>query len=119
MVRSDETKSEAGSVVRGPLLAKPSRHPFLDLFLAQYLSLGDLSPPALDLLPDVEVVLDILEGGLVWEVIEQFPYLLLGCLHGLLLSLSGGQPERWPPFEIEVEPPDEVHMLREGGENVL
>src|SRR5262245_55153204 len=64
------------------LLPDPSSHPALDLGLRNDTPVRLILKTLPDLLADIDVVLDVLEGGVLRKLVEQVAHLLLRRLHG-------------------------------------
>jgi len=67
-------------------LSEPLGHPLLDLFLGERPVCLDILEPTLNLLAPVDVVLDILERGIVRQLVKQFSDFVLVGAHNVLLA---------------------------------
>src|SRR2546422_6861580 len=67
------------------LLLEPPCHPPLSFLLGNHLSTLSGIKPFLDLLTNINVVLNIIERGVIWKLFKKVANLLLGCLHSSYL----------------------------------
>jgi hypothetical protein len=75
-------RSDLQARLRSKLLAKPLGHPSFGLFLIDDAPGFDVAQPVLDLLADVDVVLDVLQRGILGQVVKDLADSLFRALHG-------------------------------------
>jgi hypothetical protein len=63
------------------LLAEPSGEPLLDLFMRYHSARTYVGKALIDLLPDVDVVLDVLERRIIGKPFKQLSHFLFRCWH--------------------------------------
>src|SRR5262249_43489780 len=79
------------------LLPEPSRHPSFHLLLRDGLALLDVLPSALDLLSNVDPVLNLFEGGVVWNLIQDLAHFVFRALHRRLQTRRQSYPSDHDP----------------------
>src|SRR5437870_419172 len=67
------------------LLLEPPAHPSLSFLLGNHLSTVCGIEALLDLLTDIDVVLNVIERGIIGKFLKKGTHLLLGCLHSAYL----------------------------------